>query len=338
MNRPAGNVREAAAIRGGEEAPRFHIDLENVPFMPEHREAPMTPKITLTDAPTPEMWKAIGDALTAFNRSRIGEPYAPRPLVLLLSNPDSNEIVGGLHGSTGFSYLYVNLLFVPESMRGGGVGRKLMMEAEAEAIQRGCSAAWLDTFSFQARGFYEKLGYSVFGTLDDYPPGHSRFYLTKRLVGSGMPAVALRSAQAADLAFCRRVEHETMRWIIDDLFGWDEAQQVENFARAWRAEEVRIITVGTAAGRRDAGWLQTAPDDDAIFVKSIYLDQPFQRQGIGTRVMRIVIDEAQRQSKAVALVVFKINPARRLYGRLGFYVMEDDEYKFYLRRDAAPAR
>ena len=142
----------------------------------------MMPKITMTDTPTPEMWKAIGDALNAFNRSQVGEPYASRPLVLLLSDPDSEEIVGGLYGSTGFSYLYVNLLFIPESMRRAGVGRKLMTEAEAEAIRRGCRAAVLDTFSFQARGFYEKLGYSVFGTLDDYPPGHSRFYLTKRLV------------------------------------------------------------------------------------------------------------------------------------------------------------
>jgi GNAT superfamily N-acetyltransferase len=148
---------------------------------------PMIPKITLTDAPTPEMYKAIADALSAFNISRVGTPYAPRPLVLLLSDPDSDDIVGGLYGSTWISYLYVNLLFIPESLRCGGVGRRLMMEAEAEAIRRGCRAAVLDTFSFQARGFYEKLGYSVFGTLDDYPPGHSRFYLTKRLVGSEAP-------------------------------------------------------------------------------------------------------------------------------------------------------
>ena len=111
----------------------------------------------------------------------------PRPLAVLLSYPDSDAVVGGLYGSTWMSYLYVNLLFVPEKMRGAGVGRKLMMEAEAEAIRRGCRAAALDTFSFQARGFYERLGYSVFGTLHDYPPGHSRFYLAKRLVGSAPP-------------------------------------------------------------------------------------------------------------------------------------------------------
>jgi GNAT superfamily N-acetyltransferase len=145
----------------------------------------MIPKITLTDAPTPEMWKAIADPLIAFNCSRADMPAdKPRPLVLLLSGPDSDEIVGGLHGMTWMSNLYVNLLFVPESMRGAGVGRRLMMEAEAEAIRRGCRAAALDTFSFQAPDFYRKLGYSVFGTLD-YPPHHSRFYLTKRLVGTG---------------------------------------------------------------------------------------------------------------------------------------------------------
>src|SRR5215470_18467327 len=144
-------------------------------------ELPMVPKITLTDAPTPEMWKAIVEPLVEFNNSRLGKPEAFVPLVILLSDPETDEIVGGLYGSTLFSYLRVDLLFVPESVRGNGIGRKLMTEAETEAIRRGCHAAVLDTFSFQARGFYERLGYSVFGTLDDCPPGHSRFYLTKRL-------------------------------------------------------------------------------------------------------------------------------------------------------------
>jgi GNAT superfamily N-acetyltransferase len=145
-------------------------------------EAPMTPKITLTDAPTPEMRKSIMDGLLEFNCNRTGDPEPPRPLVLALSEPPAGEVVGGLWGSTWFSYLRVDLLFVPETMRSLGVGRKLMIEAEAEAIRRGCRAAALDTFSFQAPGFYEKLGYRVFGTLDDYPCGQRRFYLTKQLV------------------------------------------------------------------------------------------------------------------------------------------------------------
>jgi GNAT superfamily N-acetyltransferase len=142
----------------------------------------MIPNITLTDAPTPQMWKAIAEPLAEFNNSRIGKPETYRPLVILLSDPETAEIVGGLYGSTLFSYLRVDLLFVPESMRRNGIGRKLMAEAEAEALRRGCHGASLDTFSFQARGFYEKLGYSVFGIINDCPPGHSRIYLTKRLV------------------------------------------------------------------------------------------------------------------------------------------------------------
>jgi GNAT superfamily N-acetyltransferase len=144
----------------------------------------MTPKMTLTDTPTPEMRKAIVDPLVEFNHSRIGKPETYRPLAILLSNPESDEIVGGLHGLTAFSYLWIDLLFVPESMRGAGIGRKLVTAAEAEAVRRGCQAASLDTFSFQARGFYARLGYSVFGTLDDCPPGHRRFYMTKRLGGT----------------------------------------------------------------------------------------------------------------------------------------------------------
>ena len=71
---------------------------------------------------------------------------------------------------------------MPESARGRGLGRTLMRQAEDVALRRGCHGAWLDTFSFQARGFYEKLGYTVFGSIDDYPPGHSRFFMKKVLV------------------------------------------------------------------------------------------------------------------------------------------------------------
>jgi len=147
----------------------------------------MVPKITLMNAPTPEMRKAIVEPLVAFNNSRLGRPETSRPLVILLSDPDSDEIVGGLHAATMFSYLWIDLLFIPESMRGIGIGRKLIMQAEAEAIRRKCHAVTLDTFSFQARGFYERLGYSVFGILNDCPPGHSRFYLTKRLSDNQRP-------------------------------------------------------------------------------------------------------------------------------------------------------
>jgi predicted acetyltransferase/GNAT superfamily N-acetyltransferase len=146
-------------------------------------------------------------------------------------------------------------------------------------------------------------------------------------------AIALRSARREDFAFCRRVKHDTMRWIVEQLWGWDERRQAENFASQWRLDETRIITY---AGD-DIGWLQTKPAEDAVFLASIYLDTPLHGRGIGTQVMQIVIDEARRDGKAVTLGVVKINPARRLYERLGFRTTHEDEYKFYMRRavDAA---
>ena len=65
---------------------------------------------------------------------------------------------------------------VSAELRGQGWGRRLIEAAEAVGVQRGCQYVWLDTYSFQARPFYEKLGYQVFGQLPDHPPGHTRFF------------------------------------------------------------------------------------------------------------------------------------------------------------------
>ena len=143
----------------------------------------MRPTLTLTDAPEPHMRQAIAAALIQFNNSRASQPEDYRSLVIILSNPDTSEILGGLWGATNFAHLHVDLLFVPELIRGTGLGRKILIEAEREAIIRGCRGAWLDTYSFQARGFYERLGYTVFGMIDDYPPGQQRVFLHKKLIG-----------------------------------------------------------------------------------------------------------------------------------------------------------
>ena len=133
----------------------------------------------LTDAGEPAARDAILGRLMAFNEQQTGSRDF-RPLAVLLRD-ENGATIGGLWGRTAWKWLFIELLFVPEELRRTGVGRELMRRAEAEAKARGCHAAWLDTFSFQARGFYEKLGYSVFGRLDDYPPGHMRFFLKKEL-------------------------------------------------------------------------------------------------------------------------------------------------------------
>jgi GNAT superfamily N-acetyltransferase len=134
--------------------------------------------ITLSDVADDAVRKAIAGPLIAYNEGQAG-PGNYRPLVLALRDA-SGAVIGGLWASTGYGWLYTQMLMVPESLRGQGVGNRLMKEAEAEAGSRGCRNAWVDT-QFGARPFYEALGYVVFGELPDYPPGFSRTFLRKSL-------------------------------------------------------------------------------------------------------------------------------------------------------------
>jgi GNAT superfamily N-acetyltransferase len=91
------------------------------------------------------------------------------------------EWMGGLTGYVWGGWLHVNFLWVAEPIRGRGQGTRLMDAAEAFAVERGAFAATLETHSFQAPDFYAKRGYAVAGRLDDYPPGHAKLFLSKRL-------------------------------------------------------------------------------------------------------------------------------------------------------------
>ena len=141
----------------------------------------MQPLLTLTDTPDQSIREAIVRPLIRFNEARSGQSEDYRPLAILITDAATSEIVGGLWGGTNFTQLHVDLLFVPEELRGSGIGSQIMRDAEAEARRRECRGVWLDTYSFQARGFYERLGYSVFGMIEDYVPGHTRFFLKKTL-------------------------------------------------------------------------------------------------------------------------------------------------------------
>lgn len=136
--------------------------------------------IVLTDVADRAVHDAILSSLVAYNASRAG-PNHGRPLVLEVRD-DTGAVIGGLWGYTSYGWLFTELFVLPASLRGQGLGRDLLRTAETEARARGCHSAWLDTFEFQARAFYEKFGYACFGELPDYPHGHSRFFMQKSLV------------------------------------------------------------------------------------------------------------------------------------------------------------
>ena len=121
----------------------------------------------------------ILNGLRAYNRQHSSAPNW-LPLTLLARDLEGT-IRGGLLGETGWSWLYVEILWIDEAYRGQGYGSALLAAAEKEAQNRGCSSVYLDTFDFQALPFYQQQGYSVFGVLEDYPPGSRRSFLQKRL-------------------------------------------------------------------------------------------------------------------------------------------------------------
>lgn len=141
---------------------------------------PSTPRIALVDSPPAGAIEKLVAGLIHFNEEK-GGPRNAQPLLALLFESDSDEVMGGLYGATIYGQLKIELLYLPESMRGHGLGRQIMKMAESEAERRGCHAAWLETLSFQARDFYERLGYVVFGEYKDFPPGHSLFFMKKEL-------------------------------------------------------------------------------------------------------------------------------------------------------------
>jgi ribosomal protein S18 acetylase RimI-like enzyme len=149
--------------------------------------------------------------------------------------------------------------------------------------------------------------------------------------------IGLRPAVSEDYDFCRRLYFTENQWILDVLHIDRDAHEV-GFPRQWKLPEVRIITLDGA----DIGWLQTAVHGDAVFLAQIYIVRSRQRRGIGTEVLRRLIAEADCVRRPLQLDVVKINPALRLYQRLGFRITGEEQHKFTMTRDIdrphAPSR
>jgi GNAT superfamily N-acetyltransferase len=163
------------------ECPPFgdYVEDRNSIFMTLHVPPHVNFTVRMTDIPDEALRNGILGPLAAYNQAQTGR-NDPRALIIALDDPEG-RVIGGLWGRTAYDWLFVELLFVPEALRGHGIGSELMRRAEAEALARGCHSAWLDTFEFQARGFYESLGYTCFGELPDYPAGSARYFMKKAL-------------------------------------------------------------------------------------------------------------------------------------------------------------
>jgi GNAT superfamily N-acetyltransferase len=133
--------------------------------------------VALEENPDADSIEQVNQIIYRHNCAVMMSDY--RPLTILLRNAE-REVVGGLVAQTEWGWLFVKTLAIEDDWRGRGYGTQLLEMAEAEARARGCHDAYLDTFSFQARPFYERLGYRVFGMLENFT-AHTRYFMRKEL-------------------------------------------------------------------------------------------------------------------------------------------------------------
>ena len=124
---------------------------------------------------------AILEGLGSNILEHLGNVELGQPIKIFIQDQET-RVVGGVIANCFGGWMYISLLWVEKLIRNLGYSSRLMQMAEAEATQLGCTHAHVDTYSFEARPFYEKQGYELFAILEDYPPGHCKYFLKKSLV------------------------------------------------------------------------------------------------------------------------------------------------------------
>src|SRR5262249_3221507 len=130
-------------------------------------------------APSPEEERAVHLGIARGDPPGAG-PRDYTPLCWIVRAADG-QTVGGLLAARVWGWLIIDALWVAEPLRGGGLGSRLLRQAERVAASQGCTSAMLGTFDFQAHGFYERHGYRVYGPIEGFPAGHTHYHMAKTL-------------------------------------------------------------------------------------------------------------------------------------------------------------
>ena len=144
----------------------------------------MPQQTTISQNEEEEFTKFLKSKIKEFNNDKslphknVRAPGSITSLNLILKD-EAGNFIGGLAASTYWGWLDIDDFFIPKELRGNGTGTELLKTAESIAIQRGCHSAFLSTFEFQARTFYERHGYYITGKLEGYPPGSTYYWMRK---------------------------------------------------------------------------------------------------------------------------------------------------------------
>jgi len=259
--------------------------------------------IQYVDAADTAAYTALRQQIDTFNDTHTGLGEPERKRAVLVRDPTTGAVRGGLLGVSYYRWLYVDILVLPADLRGAGLGRRIMQAAEREAVRRGCIGVWLGSFSFQAPEFYRRLGYHAFGAID-YPNGHRGILLQKTDgLGLGEPGQGLEILDLpteADEAALGAAIHEYN----------------EKFAGVRDRRQFGLVLRDAAGSVIGGLWAQ--PQLGLLFIETLILPETLRRGGYGTRLMHLAEQEARSRGYAgVFLDTFSFQ-ARPFYERLGY--------------------
>jgi ribosomal protein S18 acetylase RimI-like enzyme len=145
--------------------------------------------------------------------------------------------------------------------------------------------------------------------------------------------ITLRPACTADYPFALDLYVKTIKPLAAAWIEWVDQDQEAQFASLWRPNDTRIIVLDG----QEIGWVEFRRTGDEVFLRQLYISPTHQRRGIGSRVMRLLLEERRGTAKSMALFVLKNNPAFRFYQRHGFEVVRETHTTLVMRRAMAEA-
>jgi GNAT superfamily N-acetyltransferase len=261
----------------------------------------------------------IVDGVDMYNVAATSMPdYAPVNFVL---RGERGDVLGGLLGQLWGAWLHVGYLWVSGTERGKGYGARLLSAAEDYARTKGAVGATLETYSFQARPFYERQGYELCGTLDGYPPGHAKFFLRKPLAH---PFIRFRKATEADADLLTELEQSgglafradpELAWLADgDNIPPERYREIIGAGWSWVAEDAHSHPLAFLAATREGKELH-------IWEFNVRIE--YQHRGIGRRLLqRFITEVAEGGLSAITLTTFRDVPWNApFYTSMGFEVL-----------------
>jgi len=140
--------------------------------------------------------------------------------------------------------------------------------------------------------------------------------------------IRLISADESHREFSYQVKKVAEGEYITQMFGWDEKVQRDFHAKAWQRQKPDIITYDS----KPIGTIATIGSEDGIEIGQFFILPDYQNKGIGTHLLKTILDKADQRGKNATLRFLKNNPAKSLYVRNGFQVVHTDERLYYMER------